>query len=171
MPFSYRRALGITGAAVARGTAALAAQAPAPPQVTVGGLVYTQYVYQLKDSVNHFNNFDITRAYVNVLGRFAGGVTTRVTLDVQRFGTGGNAAITNPDNSLRLRLKYAFATYTPQGSPVTFKGGLIHTPWLDWEEALWDYRVQGAMAMDRAGYMSAGDYGVGVDGKLLAGDG
>ena len=87
MPFSYRRALGITVAAVATSTAALAAQAPAPPQVTVGGLVYTQYVYQLKDSVNHFNNFDITRAYLNVLGRFAGGVTARLTVDVQRFGT------------------------------------------------------------------------------------
>src|SRR5213076_2691368 len=46
------------------------------------------------------------------------------------------------DNSLRLRLKYAFATYTPQGSPLTYKAGLIHTPWLDWEEALWDYRVR-----------------------------
>ena len=167
MPFSYRRALGITVAAVATSTAALAAQAPAPPQVTVGGLVYTQYVYQLKDSVNHFNNFDITRAYLNVLGRFAGGVTARLTVDVQRFGT---IATTPPttDNSLRLRLKYAFATYTPPGSPVTFKAGLIHTPWLDWEEAVWDYRMQGTMATDRAGYLSASDYGVGVDGKWMA---
>ena len=170
MPSTMRRALGVAVVTAAAGAAPLAAQqaAPAAPQVTAGALVYTQYVYQLKDSVNHFNNFDITRAYVNVLGRFAGGVTTRVTVDVQRFGTGGNTAITNPDNSLRLRLKYAFATYTPQGSPITYKAGLIHTPWLDWEEALWDYRVQGAMAMDRAGYMSAGDYGVGVDGKWMA---
>src|SRR3989440_6014296 len=160
MPSFIRRALGVAVVAAAAGAAPLAAQAPAAPQVTVGGLVYTQYVYQLKDTINHFNNFDITRAYVNILGRFAGGVTTRVTPDIQRVGTG--------DNSLRLRLKYAFATYTPQGSPLTFKGGLIHTPWLDWEEALWDYRVQGAMAMDRAGYMSAADYGVGVDGKWMA---
>jgi hypothetical protein len=167
MPSFLRRALGVAMAA-ATGVAPLAAQQAAPPapQVTAGALVYTQYVYQLKDSVNHFNNFDITRAYVNVLGRLAGGVTTRVTVDVQRFGSLGAG---NPtDNSLRLRLKYAFATYTPQGSPITFKGGLIHTPWLDWEEALWDYRVQGAMAMDRAGYMSAADYGVGVDGKWMA---
>src|SRR5256886_17643233 len=72
----------------------------------------------------------------------------------------------NPsDSSLSYRLKYAFATYTPQGSPLTFKVGQIHTPWLDWEEALWDYRVQGTMAMDRAGYLSAADLGVGVDGK------
>src|SRR5207247_9121239 len=69
------------------------------------------------------------------------------------------------DSSLSYRLKYAFATYTPQGSSLTYKAGLIHTPWLDWEEALWDYRVQGTMAMDRAGYLSAADLGVGVDGK------
>ena len=121
--------------------APLAAQAPPGPQLTVGGVVYTQYVYQLKDTVNHFNSFDITRAYVNLLGRFSGGVGTRVTADIYR----------NADGSLGYRLKYAFATYTPQGSPLTFKVGMIHTPWLDWEEALWDYRVQGTMAMDRAG--------------------
>ncbi|HEX4600424.1 MAG TPA: hypothetical protein VH116_03435, partial [Gemmatimonadales bacterium] len=153
MSSSIRRALGVAVVAAA-GAAPLAAQAPTPPQVTAGGLVYTQYVYQLKDSVNHFDNFDITRAYVNVLGRFAGGVTTRVTTDVQRTGIAG-------DNSLRLRLKYAFATYTPAGSQLTYKAGLIHTPFLDWEEALWDYRMQGPMVLDRAGKMSAADFGVG----------
>jgi hypothetical protein len=167
MPSFIRRALGVALTAAA-GTAPLAAQQAASPapQVTAGALIYTQYVYQLKDSVNHFNNFDITRAYLNVLGRFAGGVATRLTFDVQRFGAIGATGVT--DNSLRLRLKYAFATYTPQGSPLTYKAGLIHTPWLDWEEALWDYRMQGAMAMDRAGYMSAADYGVGVDGKWMS---
>src|SRR5207244_12705061 len=81
----------------------------------------------------------------------------RAHRDLHSFPTrrSSDLAITNPDNSLRLRLKYAFATYTPQGSPLTYKAGLIHTPWLDWEEALWDYRVQGTMAMDRAGHMSA----------------
>src|SRR2546425_2017518 len=156
MTFSIRRALGVAVVAAAAGAAPLAAQGSPPPQVTVGGVVYTQYVYQLKDTLNHINTFDITRAYVNVIGRFSGGVGTRVTGDIYR----------NPnDSSLSYRLKYAFATYTPQGSPLTFKVGQIHTPWLDWEEALWDYRVQGTMAMDRAGYLSAADLGVGVDGK------
>ncbi|HYK83048.1 MAG TPA: hypothetical protein VEU55_07865 [Gemmatimonadales bacterium] len=158
MTCSIRRALGVAVMAGAAGTG-LAAQTSTPPQVTVGGLVYSQYVYQLKDSVNHLNNFDITRAYLNVFGKFSGGVTTRITTDVQRLGGAIN------DNSLRVRLKYAYATYTPQASPLTFKAGLIHTPWLDWEEALWDYRMQGAMAMDRAGYLSSADYGVGVDGR------
>src|SRR6059036_138605 len=159
MTFSTRRALGVAVVATAAGVAQLTAQGSPPPQVTVGGVVYTQYVYQLKDTLNHINTFDITRAYVNVIGRFSGGVGTRVTGDIYR----------NPnDSSLSYRLKYAFATYTPQGSPLTFKVGQIHTPWLDWEEALWDYRVQGTMALDRAGYLSAADLGVGVDGKWMA---
>jgi hypothetical protein len=163
MPSRIRRALGVAvvaAAASAAGTVSLAAQgtpAPTPaPQVTVGGVVYTQFLYQLKDTLTpHFNNFDITRAYVNVLGKFAGGVNTRVTADIYR----------NLDGSLAYRLKYAFATYTPEGSQLTYKLGLIHTPWLDWEEALWDYRMQGQMAFERAGAVSAADFGVGVDGK------
>jgi hypothetical protein len=164
MPSFIRRALGVAVVAAAAGAAPLAAQAPTPPQVTVGGLVYTQYVYQLKDTLNHVNTFDITRAYVNVLGRFSGGVGTRVTADIYR----------NADGSLGYRLKYAFATYTPTGSAWTFKAGQIHTPWLDWEEALWDYRMQGQMALERGymtpaggqfNYVSASDFGLGADGK------
>jgi hypothetical protein len=163
MPSRIRRALGVAvvaaaaAAAVAVRLAAQGTPAPAPaPQVTVTGVVYTQFLYQLNDTLTpHFNSFDIPRAYVNVLGKFTGGVNTRVTADVYR----------NTDGSLAYRLKYAFATYTPEGSQLTYKLGLIHTPWLDWEEALWDYRMQGQMAFERAGYISAADFGVGVDGK------
>src|SRR5881275_2757527 len=155
MTFSIRRALGVAVVATAAGVAQLTAQGSPPPQVTVGGVVYTQYVYQLKDTANHINNFDIARSYVNVLGKFSGGVGTRVTADIYR----------NTDGSLAYRLKYAFASYTPAGSPLTFKLGEIHTPWLDWEEALWDYRMQGQMAIERGGYLSSSDLGGGVDGN------
>ncbi|HEY6853952.1 MAG TPA: hypothetical protein VI139_06875, partial [Gemmatimonadales bacterium] len=40
-----------------------------------------------------------------------------------------------------------------------------HTPWLDWEETLWDYRVQGQMAMERGGYLTSSDFGAGIDYK------
>lgn len=156
MTLSIRRALGAAATAVAAGTASLAAQGSTSPQVTVSGVAYTQFVYQLRDTANHNNNFDITRAYVNALGKFSGGVSTRITLDVYRQAG---------DGSLRYRLKYAFAAYTPSGSPLTFKIGQIHTPLLDWEEALWDYRMQGQMAMERGGYVSSSDFGAGVDGK------
>lgn len=155
------------GALGALGSTALAprdaaAQAPAPPQVSVTGVAYTQFVYQLKDTAAHVNGFDVTRAYINVIGRFSGGVATRVTADIYRQAG---------DGSLRYRLKYAYFGYTPQGSPLTFKLGQIHTPFIDWEEALWDYRMQGQMATERGdqiaprSYLSSSDFGAGVDGK------
>jgi hypothetical protein len=122
----------------------------------VSGVGYAQYGYLLKDTANHNNAFDVTRAYINLIGKFAGGVGVRVTADVNRPAG---------DNSLRYRLKYAYATYQAAGSPLTFKLGLIHTPWIDWEEALWDYRMQGPVALDRNGYLTSADFGAGIDGK------
>ena len=132
-----------------------AAQAPAAqaPQVTVGGVVYTQYQYT--DAAVHTNTFDVTRAYVNVLGRFSGGITTRVTADIIPSG------VTNQV----VRLKYAFAAWTPSGTSLTYKLGMMQTPFVDFEETLWDYRMQGTIAVDRNGALTSSDIGFGVDGK------
>jgi hypothetical protein len=130
------------------------ASAQQAPQVSVTGVIYTQYQYT-DVPVAAKSTFDVTRAYVNVLGRFSNGITTRLTTDVYRFGA---------DNSLQVRLKYAFAAWTPTGSNLTYKLGMIHTPFVDYEETLWDYRMQGTIAVDRTGAMTSADIGVGVDG-------
>jgi len=137
--------------------AAAPAQNPQAPQVTVGGVAYGQYLYQLKDSLGagHQNQFSIQRAYINVLGRFGGGISTRITTDIAPTGTGNQ----------QIRLKYAFLGWTPANSKLTYKFGLVQTPYIDFEETLWDYRMQGPIAVDRNGYMSSADVGVGVDGR------
>jgi hypothetical protein len=147
---AYRTALG-GAAALALAISPLSAQ-NAPPPVRITGVSFLQYLYQLKDTTNHQNEFDVTRAYINVLGSF-GEVSTRITADV--FGSG---------TSLGYRLKYAFVAYTPKGSPLTYRFGLMTTPWIDWEEGLWDYRMQGPIAVDLNKYMTSSDIGVGVDG-------
>jgi hypothetical protein len=134
----------------------VAGQAPTPaPTVTVGGVGYAQYYFNLKDSANHVNNFDVTRAYINVIGRFPHGIRTRVTPDIYRVA----------DGSLAYRLKYAFVAWTPANSALTFKFGQNNTPFVDWEERLWDYRMQGTIAMDRNGYISSSDFGFLIDGN------
>jgi len=161
MPFSYRRALGMTVVAAATGSAPLVGQT-SPSPISVGVTAYAQYVYQLKDTASvKQNNFDLTRGYVNVIGRFSGGLYTRVTVDLFSVGAGAG----NVTGSYSYRLKYAYAAWTPTNSPLTYKLGMLHTPWLDWEEALWDYRMQGTMALDRNGYETASDIGAGIDGK------
>ena len=136
--------------------AAQQAAAPAAPQLTVGGVVYGQYLYQLKDSLGagNQNQFSIQRAYINAIGRFSGGLLTRVTLDIAPTGTGNQ----------QVRLKYAYFGWTPNNSKLTYKLGLIHTPYVDWAEALWDYRMQGPIALDRNGFLTSSDFGAGIDG-------
>ncbi len=134
------------------------ASAQQAPQVSVTGVVYTQYQYS-DAPIPAKSTFDMTRAYVNVLGRFANGINTRVTLDI----------IPSATTNQVYRLKYAYAAWTPTGSSLTYKLGMIHTPFVDWEEQLWDYRMQGTIAVDRNQFggqitMTAADIGVGVDG-------
>src|SRR2546422_9368678 len=82
--------------AVAAALAApLAGQATHGSPVSVGVTAYAQYVYRLKDtSSTKQNNFDLTRAYVNVIGRFSGGVYTRVTADL--CAAAGAGSVTDP---------------------------------------------------------------------------
>jgi Gram-negative porin len=158
MSISLRRAAGLSLTATAIAFCSVAAQSPS---VTVGGIAYAQYQYQFHSDSSltpsgHQNNFDVTRAYLNVIGKFGEGIVTRVTIDVD----GRKAA----SNQLSYRLKYAYVAWTPTNSPLTLKLGEIHTPLLDWEEAVWDYRMQGSMPMERGGYVSSSDFGAGVDG-------
>lgn len=132
--------------------APLAAQNSSP--VSVGGVVFAQYAGQLGAGTN--SNFDVTRALVNILGKFSDGIATRLAGDVYQTA----------DGSHTYRLKYAFLNWTPSGSALTYRFGLLTTPWIDWEEALWDYRMQGPTALDRNHYLSPADFGVGVDGTI-----
>jgi hypothetical protein len=133
------------------------------PGVTITGQVFLQYGYGLQvdstlASPGHPNNFDVTRTFVNFLGHFDDGISSRVTLDVDaRKATA---------NELSMRLAYAFVGWQPNGrGPLTWKMGLMHTPWVEWEETVWDYRMQGKSVLDRNGYSSISDFGAGVDGN------
>jgi len=129
---------------------------PAAAQTQVGGVVYSNYSYQVHaDSAGvHQNAFNVERAYFNFTRKFEGGIATRITGDVYRDSNG----------SINDRLKYAYFTWTPKDSHIDFRFGETQTPWLDWEEGLWGYRMQGTMPMERAGYQTSSDIGLGIDG-------
>jgi hypothetical protein len=141
-------------------------------QVTVGGVGYFQYGYSLKpDSglvastghAGHDNNFDVGRSYVNVNAKFADGVSARITSDVDGRGLSFGGV---SETQLTLRLKYAYVGWQPNAKgALTYKIGLMQTPWIDWEENLWDYRMQGTTAFDRNKLFPSSDFGAGVDGN------
>lgn len=124
--------------------------------VTVSGVGYAQYLYQLSDSAN-YNAFDVTRAYVNVRGSFDHGVSTRVTSDLYRGDNG----------SYDLRIKYAYVSLALAKAPIAFSLGQIQTPWIAWQEDLWGYRFQGTVPLDRTGYLTSADLGLSALGRFM----
>src|SRR5262245_48460604 len=126
------------------------------PELTIGGVIYGQYAYALRDpaGTGHANNFDVTRAYLNFFGRFSNGVGGRVTGDIYR----------NTDGALAYRLKYGYASWNPNKSALTYKFGMTQTPFVEYDENLWEYRMQGQDATERGGYMSSSDFGLATDG-------
>jgi hypothetical protein len=127
--------------------------------------LYPDYTYnrspeQLDADGNlvHFNQFNVTRAYINVTGNLSHIVAFRITPDISReTGSGSSLA-----GSLEFRIKYAFAQFnlddwTTRGSWVRF--GIQQTPWLDFAENIYRYRFQGTMFPEREGYLVSSDAG------------
>jgi hypothetical protein len=115
---------------------------PEYPIVRVGGLSYLQYDAELKNR-DDYNNFDVTRAYLNINAQVSKNVRFRFTPDIRRINDGSLSG------SLVLRVKYAFAQFdniTPKG---WIRLGAHQTPWLDFEEGINRYRVQGTMFSER----------------------
>ena len=134
------------------------AQTPAPPPdypiIRVGVLSYLQYAAETENR-DGLNAFDVTRAYININAQVASRVRFRLTPDIKRVTDGSLAG------SLTVRVKYAFAqldTVGRAGSWVRF--GLHQTPWLDFEEGVNRYRVQGTMFSEREALIpGSGDFG------------
>ena len=139
------------------------APAPAPaaepdyPIVRLGVVSYVQYDAELENR-DSFNAFDLTRGYINVNGQLASNVRFRITPDVRRITDSSLAG------TLVLRIKYAFVeldNLTGARSWVRF--GAHQTPWLDFEESINRYRVQGTVFAERENLIpGSSDFGVGL---------
>lgn len=142
-------------AQAAQPAAPAAAPAPEYPIIRVGVVSYIQYLAELENR-DGYNAFDVTRAYLNINAQVSQRVRFRFTPDIRRVTDGSLAG------SLTVRTKYAFA----QIDEITPKGwvrfGLHQTPWLDFEEGINRYRVQGQMFTEREGLIpGSADFGVG----------
>lgn len=111
-----------------------------------------------KEKGEEFNQFGLKRGYVNIKKRindiFSGRITTDITTDREGDGEG----------DVEMRLKYLYLkTELPDFAFFTkpyFEFGLVHTPWLDFEQHINLYRVQGSMFLDRTKITSSADYGL-----------
>lgn len=135
------------------------------PSIRVGATVYADYTYTASPESTdgdgnsiHFNQFNISRSYLNFNGNLSRLVAFRITPDIAReTGTGSSL-----NGSLVFRIKYAFAQinldqWITPGSWTRL--GIQQTPIVDYEEGIYRYRFQGTVFTEREGYLSSSDAG------------
>lgn len=127
---------------------------------------YLQYAAELENREG-LNAFDVTRAYLNINAQLSPNVRFRFTPDIRRVTDGSLAG------SLTVRVKYAFAQFDNvlnERSWVRF--GLHQSPWLDFEESINRYRVQGTVFSEREALIpGSADFGASYFTPLPAGYG
>ena len=106
----------------------------------------------------HSNAFNVSRAYINVIGNISRIVNFRVTPDISREAGSGSTL----NGSLVFRSKYTYLQFNlddwmAAGSWARF--GIQQTPWVEFEENIYRYRFQGTVFADREGFLSSSDAG------------
>lgn len=104
------------------------------------------------------NSFEITRGYLTFKKEFNKTFSARMTSDVTVDEEGDGRG------DIEVRLKYAYLkTNLPSWGFFTkpyIEFGLVHRPWLDFEEHVNRYRVQGNMFIERSRVINSADFGI-----------
>ncbi len=122
------------------------------------GLYYLSYENGEDSDGSSYNRFSVNRGYFTLKKRINPVINSRITLDVHQDATG--------DVKVRLKYLYALLKFNDLGfiTAPNLETGLVHTPWLDFEEHINYYRMQGTMYMERIGLFNSADFGVTLGG-------
>jgi len=113
------------------------------------------------------NQFTLKRGYITFKNQFSEKLSVRYTQDITLDEEGSDKG------NIEMRLKYCYLNYAFDDflffSEPNFEAGLVHRPWLDFEQKINPYRVQGKMFLERAGLMNSADFGL-TFSSLLGGE-
>ena len=135
---------------------------PAPPtfpQVKVGTTLYLSF-QDGETAGTDYRKFVVKRGYLDVTGKLTPTLAFRLTPDVTQEATG--------DYKLRLKYGYGVVATTRLGfiTKPFVEFGMVHTPYIDFEEKINAYRMQDTIFIERVGTLSSADLGVMVGGLL-----
>lgn len=125
-------------------------------------LGYRYYNYEASSS--DFNEFAIKRGYISfsqaITDRLLGRITPDITIDQEGDGEG----------DVEMRLKYCYMEYKHPGGSFftnpTILFGEVYTPFIEFEEKINRYRVEGTHYLDRIKQISSADFGVTIRSEL-----
>lgn len=127
--------------------------------ISFSGQWFFHYEYSKKVD-GEFNEFKLKRGYQSLHKVFNQSVSLRVTHDVAVDQEGDGIG------DIEIRLKYGYLRYTFSQfwflTEPLFEFGVVHRPWLDYEQKINRYRVQGTMFLERNDILRSADYGISV---------
>jgi len=125
-----------------------------------GLLWYLSYQDGEENNGQDFSRFAVKRGYLTVQKEFMPWFSARMTLDT----TTVKDPTSNLDGSLSVRMKYMYGQFNlPEIAFLTkpnIEVGMVHMPWLDYEEHTNYYRMQDTMFIERNGIFNSADIGV-----------
>lgn len=133
-----------------------------PQKASTGNLTFSGQWFlawqSFTEQDSSLNQFALKRGYVtfqkNFNSRFSARITQDIAVDHEGDGMG----------DIEIRLKYGYLRYSFEKLLFLTKPfaevGLVHRPWIDFEQKVNRYRVQGAMYLERASLLRSADYGV-----------
>jgi len=142
--------------------------AAAVPPLTVSGLIFGSYNYQLPTTPAQLTNqndngFILDRAYLNFRAPAGDRLSIRVTTDVYQTSE------TNTQNAYTIRAKYAYLQYDApkfhNGASTFARLGILQNVIIEHIETFWP-RYLSQTAIERAGYFSSADVGLAAGAAL-----
>jgi len=113
----------------------------------------------------HSSSFVLKRSYFTLKKNVNDVFSVRYTMDLTIDEEGDDAG------NVETRLKYLYLKAKPKLNSDFFTGtaieaGMVHRPWLDYEQKINTYRVQDNMFIERNKIFNSADFGVMVQGNL-----
>lgn len=130
-------------------------------KTSISGQWFLSYDYDITEDMNQFK---LKRGYFTVKTKLNDMFSVRYTQDITLDKEGEDIG------NVEMRLKYLYMMMKPFKSGFfkhsTAEFGLIHRPWLDYEQSVNPYRVQGTMFAERYDLLNSADFGVAFAGLI-----
>lgn len=115
---------------------------------------------QANENSSNANGFRLSRAYLTIIGKVSKEFSGKLTLDEAY----SDPAVSNGRGNVFV--KYLYGVYSPVDN-IAIRLGLTETPWIPYEEGLWNYRFVSETAPDYEGFMPSSDWGLAIVGDLF----
>jgi len=120
---------------------------------TISGQYFIAYNY---DDVSDLHNFLLKRGYFTINTKLSETLSVRYTQDIQLDKEGMDAG------NVEFRLKYLYlkAKLDKFLKNSFVEVGMVHRPWVEFEQHINPYRVQGPMFIERNLHVGSADFGI-----------